>query len=86
MAPVIKELERHPSAIRSVVCSVGQHRQMLDQVMDLFGVVPDVELDVMEANQQLPKLTARLFAGLDSVLTDVKPDLIAAMHTAGDWP
>ena len=78
MAPVIKELERYPGAIRSVVCSVGQHRQMLDQVMDLFGLMPDYELDVMEANQQLPRLTARLFTALDAVVADLKPDWILA--------
>jgi UDP-N-acetylglucosamine 2-epimerase (non-hydrolysing) len=47
MAPVIAELRRHPHEIRSVVCSAGQHRQMLDQVLDLFHIVPDVELHVM---------------------------------------
>jgi len=78
MAPVIKELERYPTAIRSVVCSVGQHRQMLDQVMDLFGLVPDYELDVMEADQQLPRLTAKLFTAMDSVIAEVKPDWILA--------
>lgn len=78
MAPVIKELERFPAAIRSVVCSVGQHRQMLDQVMDLFGLVPDYELSVMEADQQLPRLTAKLFTALDAVITEVRPDWILA--------
>jgi len=78
MAPVIKELERFPGAIRSVVCSIGQHRQMVDQVIDLFGLVPDYELDVMEADQQLPQLTAKLFTALDSVIAKVKPDWILA--------
>jgi len=78
MAPVIKELERYPSTIRSVVCSVGQHRQMLDQVIDLFGLVPDYALDVMEADQQLPRLTAKLFIALDDVITAVRPDWILA--------
>ena len=78
MAPVIKELERHPQAIRSLICSVGQHRQMLDQVMDLFGLAPDYELDVMEADQQLPRLTAKLFTALDSVIADVRPDWVLA--------
>jgi UDP-N-acetylglucosamine 2-epimerase (non-hydrolysing) len=78
MAPVIKELERYPQAIRSVICSVGQHRQMLDQVMDLFQLKPDYDLDLMEADQQLPRLTARLFAGLDTVIADVKPDWVLA--------
>ena len=78
MAPVITELRRHPDVIRSVVCSVGQHRQMLDQVMNLFGIVPDYDLNVMERDQQLPRLTARLFTGLDRVMSEVKPDWVLA--------
>jgi UDP-N-acetylglucosamine 2-epimerase (non-hydrolysing) len=78
MAPVIAELERHPETIRSLICSVGQHRQMLDQVLDLFDLEPDYELDLMEADQQLPRLTARLFNGLDAVIADVKPDWVLA--------
>jgi len=78
MAPVIKELERYPDTVRSLICSVGQHREMLDQVMDLFDLVPDYNLDLMEADQQLPRLTARLFAGLDDVIGQVKPDWVLA--------
>jgi UDP-N-acetylglucosamine 2-epimerase (non-hydrolysing) len=78
MAPVIKELERYPDTVRSLICSVGQHREMLDQVMDLFDLVPDYNLDLMEADQQLPRLTARLFAGLDTVIGEVKPDWVLA--------
>jgi len=78
MAPVITELRRYPDVIRSVVCSVGQHRQMLDQVMSLFGIVPDYDLNVMERDQQLPRLTARLFTGLDRVMSEVKPDWVLA--------
>ena len=78
MAPVITELRRYPDVIRSVVCSVGQHRQMLDQVMNLFGIVPDYDLNVMERDQQLPRLTARLFTGLDRVMSEVKPDWVLA--------
>jgi len=78
MAPVIKELARFPHAIRSVVCAVGQHRQMLDQALDLFGIVPHFDLNLMEANQRLPALTANLFTGLDSVLSEVRPDWVLA--------
>jgi UDP-N-acetylglucosamine 2-epimerase len=78
MAPVIKELERYPSQIRSVVCSVAQHRQMLDQVLDLFGIVPDYDLNVMQADQRLPQLTARLFSGLDDVFGEIRPDWVLA--------
>jgi UDP-N-acetylglucosamine 2-epimerase len=74
MAPVIKELERHHNQIRSVVCSVGQHRQMLDQVLQLFRIVPDYDLNLMEPNQSLSQLTSRLFSALETVFGEVKPD------------
>ena len=78
MAPVVTELARHPEHIKSVVCSVGQHREMLEQVLGLFRITPDYELNVMEAAQSLPRLTAKLFAALDDVLTDAKPDWVLA--------
>ena len=78
MAPVVKELERYPGDIRSIVCSVGQHRQMLDQVLDLFEIVPDYNLNLMQADQRLGQLTARLFSGLDEVFVEVKPDWVLA--------
>ena len=78
MAPVIKELERHPEHIRSVVCSVGQHRQMLDQVLQLFRIVPHYELNLMQTDQSLSQLTAALFSGLDKVLDEVKADWVLA--------
>jgi UDP-N-acetylglucosamine 2-epimerase len=78
MAPIITELRKHPDEVRSVVCSAGQHRQMLDQVLDLFHVVPDVELSVMQADQTLSQLTANLFLALDPVIADVRPDWILA--------
>jgi UDP-N-acetylglucosamine 2-epimerase (non-hydrolysing) len=78
MAPVIKELERHPKYIRSVVCSVGQHRQMLDQVLQLFQIQPDHNLNLMQTDQSLSQLTASLFTGLDKVLTKVRPDWVLA--------
>jgi UDP-N-acetylglucosamine 2-epimerase (non-hydrolysing) len=78
MAPVIKELCRHPDRIRSVTCSVGQHRQMLDQVLDLFGIVPDYDLNLMRDDQSLSQLTASLFTGLDAVLREVQPDWVLA--------
>jgi len=78
MAPVVKELARHPGRIASVVCVTGQHRQMLDQVLGLFGIRPDIDLDLMEKNQSLAKLTANLFAGLDRVMTEVQPAWVLA--------
>src|SRR5436190_13985274 len=78
MAPVIKELGKHPARIRCIVCSTGQHRQMLDQVLQLFRIRPDMDLDVMQHNQTLAQLTARLFSALDEVVGRVKPDWILA--------
>jgi UDP-N-acetylglucosamine 2-epimerase (non-hydrolysing) len=78
MAPVLKELERHPNKIRSVVCSTGQHREMLDQVLDLFEILQDYDLSLMEPNQTLSRLTANLITGLDEVITQVEPDWVLA--------
>jgi len=78
MAPVVKELQRHPDRVRSVVCATGQHRQMLDQVLDLFRIRPDVDLGVMQPNQSLSQLTANLFTGLDEVVRQARPDWILA--------
>jgi UDP-N-acetylglucosamine 2-epimerase (non-hydrolysing) len=57
MAPVVQELERTPG-IEARVCVTAQHRQMLDQVLDLFGIVPDVDLDLMQPDQSLPELSS----------------------------
>jgi UDP-N-acetylglucosamine 2-epimerase (non-hydrolysing) len=78
MAPVIKEIEKHPDRFRSVVCSTGQHREMLQQVLDLFAITPAHELNLMEIDQSLAHLTARLFTALDDVLEEVKPDCLLA--------
>jgi UDP-N-acetylglucosamine 2-epimerase len=78
MAPVVKELQKHPDRVRSVVCATGQHRQMLDQVLDLFRIQPDVDLGVMQPNQSLSQLTASLFTGLDAVVGQMRPDWILA--------
>src|SRR5688500_15305086 len=78
MAPVIKELERHPGRIRSVICSTGQHREMLDQVLQIFRITPDHDLNLMEPNQTLPRLTASLCLALDGIFSETKPDWVLA--------
>ncbi|HOY44906.1 MAG TPA: UDP-N-acetylglucosamine 2-epimerase (non-hydrolyzing) [bacterium] len=78
MAPVIKELEKHPQELKSLICVTGQHRQMLDQVLELFGIHPDIDLNLMQPNQRLAVLTARLFETLDSVIEETRPDWILA--------
>lgn len=78
MAPVILRLRQHADEIRSVVCSTGQHRQLLDQVNQLFGIVPDIELGIMRPQQTLSDLTARLITAMDETVQTVRPDWILA--------
>ncbi|HXK42653.1 MAG TPA: UDP-N-acetylglucosamine 2-epimerase (non-hydrolyzing) [Anaerolineae bacterium] len=76
MAPVVKELERYPDSIVSRVCVTAQHREMLDQVLGLFDITPDYDLDLMLPNQTLSALTARVFSELDSVIETERPDWV----------
>jgi UDP-N-acetylglucosamine 2-epimerase (non-hydrolysing) len=75
MAPVVQELARTPG-VTPLICVTAQHRQMLDQVLSLFNLTPDIDLDLMRPNQSLAELTAAIFTHLDPVLADVKPDWI----------
>jgi len=75
MAPVIRRLAAEPR-VESVVCVTAQHREMLDQVLDLFSIRPDFDLDLMRPDQPLADLTAALFTGLDPVLHQVRPDWV----------
>jgi UDP-N-acetylglucosamine 2-epimerase (non-hydrolysing) len=74
MAPVLAEAEQR--GLSPIVCTTAQHRQMLDQVLDLFGIKPDFDLDLMTPGQTLPALTARLIQELDRVVAEVKPDWV----------
>lgn len=76
MAPVIKELENHPERFESVVCVTAQHRQMLDQVLSLFEIRPDYDLDVMRPEQGLFDVTCAVLQGLKPVLDKERPDLV----------
>ena len=76
MAPVVKELEKHPGQIESRVCVTAQHREMLDQVLELFAIQPDHDLDLMQPGQSLSDLTARVFTALDPVFIEEKPDWV----------
>lgn len=75
MAPVVRQLSATPG-VDSQVCVTAQHRQMLDQVLQLFQITPDVDLDIMRPNQSLAELTASLFTRLDPVLRDIQPDWV----------
>lgn len=76
MAPLILELQKHPEHIESVVCVTAQHREMLDQVLEVFKLVPDYDLDVMKPNQTLNEITLRVLEGLEKVLRKAKPDIV----------
>ncbi|HVN55076.1 MAG TPA: UDP-N-acetylglucosamine 2-epimerase (non-hydrolyzing) [Anaerolineaceae bacterium] len=75
MAPVVHRLAQTPG-IESQVCVTAQHRQMLDQVLDLFQIQPEVDLDLMRPNQSLPDLTAAILTRLDPILENLRPDWI----------
>jgi UDP-N-acetylglucosamine 2-epimerase len=79
LAPVLKSLEQRTHAgVTSLLCSTGQHRELLGQALDAFGLTPDFDLALMEPDQRLVELTARLLEGLDSVVEQVHPDWIVA--------
>lgn len=75
MAPVVLRLSETPG-VKSLVCVTAQHRQMLDQVLNLFQITPDVDLDLMTPDQSLAGLTAAIFTHLDPILAELKPDWI----------
>lgn len=76
MAPVIKALKNHQSCVTPVVCVTAQHRQMLDQVLELFAIKPDYDLAVMKPDQSLVELTAHILTDLTSVLVKERPDWV----------
>jgi UDP-N-acetylglucosamine 2-epimerase len=78
MAPVIRELRRHPDRFRSLVVSTGQHRQMLAQALAVFDIQPDLDLNLMQPDQTLAKLTAALFEALDRTFGELRPDWVLA--------
>jgi UDP-N-acetylglucosamine 2-epimerase (non-hydrolysing) len=78
MAPIVQRLNQ-TEGIESHVCVTAQHRQMLDQVLDLFQIKPDYDLDLMRDNQSLAELSASIFIHLDPVLADLKPDWVLAV-------
>jgi UDP-N-acetylglucosamine 2-epimerase (non-hydrolysing) len=75
MAPVVQRLSQTPG-VASFVCATAQHRQMLDQVLNLFDIVPDVDLDLMQPDQSLAQITAAIFTHLEPVIKDIQPDWI----------
>lgn len=76
MAPLVLELQRHSELIESRVCVTAQHREMLDQVLDVFQIKPDYDLDVMKSQQSLNEISIRVLQGLEPVFREAKPDLV----------
>ena len=75
MAPLVKVLEKRED-IESIVCITAQHRQMLDQVMDIFSIKADYDLDIMQSGQTLSDITSRVMKGIESVIKEAKPDIV----------
>lgn len=76
MCPLVKEFQKHTDDFQTIVCVTGQHREMLDQVLRIFEVTPDYDLNIMKQGQDLTDVTARVLTGMRDVLTQVKPDVV----------
>ncbi|MBT2678617.1 UDP-N-acetylglucosamine 2-epimerase (non-hydrolyzing) [Bacillus sp. ISL-35] len=76
MAPLVLELQKHPEHFESIVTVTAQHRQMLDQVLNIFNITPDHDLNIMKDRQTLIDVTTRGLEGLDKVMKEVKPDIV----------
>ena len=76
MAPLVLEFQKHPEYFKPIVAVTAQHRQMLDQVLELFSIKPDYDLDIMKERQTLADITTRALNGLDSVMKEAKPDIV----------
>ena len=76
MAPLIKEFQKYPNDLKSVVCVTGQHREMLDQVLHVFEIIPDYDLNIMRQGQDLYDVTSCVLLGMRDILKEVQPDLV----------
>lgn len=76
MCPLVKELQIHTDEFKTIVCVTGQHREMLDQVLTIFGVKPDYDLNIMKQGQDLTDITSRVLTGLRDVFKECKPDVV----------
>lgn len=76
MAPLVKEFQKHPDRFETIVCVTGQHRQMLDQVLEIFDIKPDYDLNIMKQGQDLYDVTARVLTGMRDVLKEAQPDVV----------
>lgn len=76
MAPLVKEFQKYPNQFQTIVCVTGQHRQMLDQVLQIFDIKPDYDLNIMKQGQDLYDVTARVLTGMRDVLKEAKPNVV----------
>ena len=76
MCPLVKEFQKHPAEFETIVCVTGQHREMLDQVLTIFDVKPDFDLNIMKQGQDLYDVTARVLTGMRDVFKECKPDVV----------
>lgn len=76
MAPLVKEFQKHPEMFETIVCVSGQHREMLDQVLDLFEIKPDYDLNIMKKGQDLYDVTSKVLLGMRDVLKKAQPDVV----------
>ena len=76
MCPLVKEFQKYPDVFETIVCVTGQHREMLDQVLKIFEVTPDYDLNIMKQGQDLYDVTARVLTGMRDVLKEVQPDVV----------
>lgn len=76
MAPLVKEFQKYPEQFQTIVCVTGQHREMLDQVLHIFEIEPDYDLNIMKQGQDLYDVTARVLTGMRDVLKETKPDVV----------
>ena len=76
MAPLVKEFQKYPEEFKTIVCVTGQHREMLDQVLHIFDITPDYDLNIMKQGQDLYDVTARVLTGMRDVLKEAQPDVV----------
>lgn len=76
MAPLVKEFQKYPDKFQTIVAVTGQHREMLDQVLNLFEIIPDFDLNIMKQGQDLYDITARVLVGMRDILTETKPEIV----------
>ena len=76
MAPLVQEFQKHSEKFQTIVCVTGQHREMLDQVLNLFDIIPDYDLNIMKQGQDLYDVTARVLTGMREILKEISPNIV----------